>query len=264
LIASNTDPEASRSSRSSRRVARDREVHDAHGESPFFIAFLHNRPDTFVIGAGRRPTAASSARSTRRPRRDRSARQDRHERGLPSSCAGCPSARTTGSCTRRNFGYGYLTSFTINGKGLEIVQRSGIRRSRATAAPRAQQHGQQRPERQFGSRRTAPTCTRSREPQTRRVRDPADGSLEEVTSVAIPYKQPAGTRGRLGQRQRRVALLRGPPHPTSRADAAIDTDKRRDAADRDVDLRDDAKPRETGEARDLPGAELAAPRRDAA
>ena len=49
------------------------------GASPF-IAFLHNRPDTFVIGAKRLQTGSPSADRRRRQSQRRPGRADRHER----------------------------------------------------------------------------------------------------------------------------------------------------------------------------------------
>src|SRR5262249_61797427 len=95
--------------------------YDAHAGSPFFIAFLNHRPDTFVVGAAVGDgcvmgTIDDDGKVEIGPlvKIDTSA-------GLPSELCWLSVSPDDRFVYATNFGYSYVTSYKIDGKGLEIT-----------------------------------------------------------------------------------------------------------------------------------------------
>jgi 6-phosphogluconolactonase (cycloisomerase 2 family) len=171
--------------------------HDAHGGSPFYIAFLHRRPDTFVVGQAvgdgvvlGRIDAAGGVEIGPLVVVDTSA-------GKPSELCWlsvCPDDRTVFAT---NFGYSYISSFRIDGSELAVAKDP--------ACPKVPGDGTFR----------ALNGTVSSGPSDNWVTPDGaflyqiygnasklvgyavqpDGSLDEITSVRIPYNSPQGLAG---------------------------------------------------------------------
>jgi Lactonase, 7-bladed beta-propeller len=95
--------------------------YDAGGGSPFYIAFLHGRPDTFVIGYAvgdgcAMGTIEKDGKVEIGPlvKIDTSA-------GLPSELCWLAVSPDDRTIYATNFGYSNISSYHINGSGLEIV-----------------------------------------------------------------------------------------------------------------------------------------------
>ena len=107
--------------------------HDSNGGSPFFIAFLHHRPDTFVLGAAVGDgcvlgTIDDDGHVEVGPlvKIDTSA-------GLPSELCWLSVSPDDRFVYATNFGYSYVSSFKLNGKGLEIARDPACPRVRGAA-----------------------------------------------------------------------------------------------------------------------------------
>jgi len=198
LIASNTDPDGLAvfpvQQDGSLGIAR---FHDAHGESPFFIAFLHNRPDTFVIGAAVGDgcvvgTIDEEGHVEIGPlvKIDTSA-------GLPSELCWLSVSPDDRFVYATNFGYSYLSTFTLNGNGLEVacdpaspkVKGDGTFRALNNTVSSGPSDSWVTPDgaylyQIFGN--ASKLVGYATQP---------DGTLEEVTSVTIPYNSPQGLAG---------------------------------------------------------------------
>lgn len=171
--------------------------HDANGASPFYIAFLHRRPDTFVVGEAVGDgcvlgTIDEHGKVEIGPlvKIDTSA-------GLPSELCWLSVSPDDRFVYATNFGYSYVSCFRINGKGLEIA--------RDPACP---------PVKGDGTFRALNNTVSSGPSDSWITPDGAylyqiyanaskligyatgpDGSLEEVTSATIPYNSPQGLVG---------------------------------------------------------------------
>src|SRR5215471_3866305 len=95
--------------------------YDAGGGSPFYIAFLHGRPDTFVIGFAvgdgcAMGTIGKDGKISIGPlvKIDTSA-------GLPSELCWLAVSPDDRTIYATNFGYSNISSYRINGAGLEIA-----------------------------------------------------------------------------------------------------------------------------------------------
>src|SRR5262249_15469615 len=95
--------------------------YDANGGSPFYIAFLHRRPDTFVLGEAVRDgcvlgTIDEDGKGEIGPfvKIDTSA-------GLPSELCWLSVSPDDRFVYATNFGYSYVTTFKLDGNGLEIA-----------------------------------------------------------------------------------------------------------------------------------------------
>jgi hypothetical protein len=95
--------------------------YDARGGSPFYIAFLHGRPNTFVIGYAvgdgvSMGTIEEDGRVKIGPlvKIDTSA-------GVPSELCWLAVSPDDRTVFATNFGYSYISSYHINGSGLEIA-----------------------------------------------------------------------------------------------------------------------------------------------
>jgi 6-phosphogluconolactonase (cycloisomerase 2 family) len=171
--------------------------HDAKGASPFYIAFLHNRPDTFVIGYA---VSDGCALATI----DGDGKIDvgplvkiDTSRGVPSELCWLAVSPDDRLVYATNFGYSYLTSFRIDGKKLSIAKDP--------ASPKVPGDGTFRaldgvvssgPSDSWLSRDGAylyqifGNASKLVGYATRR-----DGSLKEITSAKIPYNGPQGLAG---------------------------------------------------------------------
>jgi 6-phosphogluconolactonase (cycloisomerase 2 family) len=96
--------------------------HDAGGGSPFYIAFLHGRPDTFVVGYAvgdgcAMGTIAENGAVSFGPlvKIDTSA-------GVPTELCWLAVSQDDRTVYATNFGYGNISSYRINGRGLEIAK----------------------------------------------------------------------------------------------------------------------------------------------
>jgi hypothetical protein len=171
--------------------------HDAHGGSPFYIAFLHNRPNTFVIGQAVGDgcvlgTIDASGKIDIGPlvTIDTSA-------GKPSELCWLAVSPDDKTVFATNFGYSNISSYSINGHGLEIAKDP--------ACPRVPGDGTFR----------ALNGTVSSGPSDNWITPDGaylyqiygnasklvgyaaqpDGSLSEIASVTIPYNSPQGLAG---------------------------------------------------------------------
>lgn len=171
--------------------------HDSRGGSPFYIAFLHNQPDTFVLGEavgdgcvlGKIDAEGRISVGPVVPI-DTSA-------GKPSELCWLSISPDDRTVYATNFGYSNISSYHLSGKGLEIA--------RDPACPRVPGDGTFR----------ALNGTVSSGPSDNWVSPDGaflyqiygnasklvgyatrpDGSLEEIASVKIPYNSPQGLAG---------------------------------------------------------------------
>jgi 6-phosphogluconolactonase (cycloisomerase 2 family) len=171
--------------------------YDAGGGSPFYIAFLHGRPDTFVIGyaVGDGCTMGTIDRDGNLSfgplvKIDTSP-------GLPSELCWLAVSPDDRLVYAANFGYSYVSAFRINGKGLEIakdpacpkVPGDGTARGLNTTVTSGPSDNWITPDGAYlyqiygNAAKLVGYGTRP------------DGSLEEITSVTIPYNSPQGLAG---------------------------------------------------------------------
>src|SRR5260370_26607194 len=173
-------------------------LYDASGISPFYIAFLHNRPDTFIIGyaisdgvaMGRIDADGKINVISPLVKIDTSA-------GLPSElCWGAVSPDDRFVYTT-NFGYSTVSSFRIDGDVLSIAKEPARPQVPGAGTFRAIN----------GAFSTGPTDNwitpdgkylyqiYGNASKLVGYATKPDGSLEEVTSVTIPYNSPEGLAG---------------------------------------------------------------------
>jgi 6-phosphogluconolactonase (cycloisomerase 2 family) len=171
--------------------------HDGKAGSPFYLAFLKGRPDTFVIGYAvgdgcAIATLDGDGKINVGPlvKIDTSA-------GLPSELCWLGISPDDRFVFATNFGYSYITSYRINGKGLEIakdpacpkVPGDGTARGLNTTVTSGPADNWVTPDGAFlyqiygNASKLLGYATQ------------ADGSLKEVTSVPIPYNSPQGLAG---------------------------------------------------------------------
>ena len=171
--------------------------HDAKAGSPFYIAFLNGRPDTFIIGYAvgdgcALATIDGDGKIDVGPlvKIDTSA-------GLPSELCWLGVSPDDRFVFATNFGYSYVTSYRINGKGLEIacdpacakIPGDGTARGLNTTVTSGPADNWVTPDGAFlyqiygNASRLIGYATQP------------NGSLKEVTSVPIPYNSPQGLAG---------------------------------------------------------------------
>jgi len=171
--------------------------YDANAGSPFFIAFLHKRPDTFVIGAAVGDgcvlgTIDENGQVEIGPlvKIDTSA-------GLPSELCWLSVSPDDRFVYATNFGYSYVSTFQINGSGLEIASDPACPRVKGNGSFRALNNTvSSGPSDSWLSpdgaylyqiyANASKLVAYSTQP---------DGSLIEVTSAPIPYNSPQGLIG---------------------------------------------------------------------
>jgi 6-phosphogluconolactonase (cycloisomerase 2 family) len=170
---------------------------DGKAGSPFYLAFLNGRPDTFVIGyaVGDGCALATIDRDGKISvgplvKIDTSP-------GLPSELCWLAVSPNDGFVFATNFGYSYISSYRLNGKGLEIakdpacpkVPGDGTARGLNTTVTSGPSDNWVSPDGGFlyqiygNASKLVGYATRP------------DGSLEEVTNVTIPYNCPQGLTG---------------------------------------------------------------------
>ena len=171
--------------------------YDANGGSPFFIAFLHQRPDTFVLGEAVGDgcvlgTIDDDGDVEIGPlvKIDTSA-------GLPSELCWLSVSPDDRFVYATNFGYSYVSTFKINGTGLEIASDP--------ASPRVKGDGTFRALNNTVSSGPSDSWITPDGAYLYQIYANAskligyanqpDGSLEEVTAATIPYNSPQGLVG---------------------------------------------------------------------
>jgi 6-phosphogluconolactonase (cycloisomerase 2 family) len=171
--------------------------HDAHAASPFYIAFLHNRPDTFVVGYAvgdgiAMGTIDADGRVSIGPLThiDTSA-------GLPSELCWLSVSPDDRWVFSANFGYSYITSFRLDGTKIAVA--------RDPACPKVPGDGSFRALDNVVSSGPSDNWLTPDGAYLYQIYGNAsklvgyaiqpDGSLDEVTSAQIPYNSPQGLAG---------------------------------------------------------------------
>ncbi|HWZ60528.1 MAG TPA: beta-propeller fold lactonase family protein [Gemmatimonadaceae bacterium] len=171
--------------------------YDGGGVSPFYIAFLHNRPDTFVVGyavgdgvsIGRVDANGKIAVGPVVPI-DTSG-------GVPSELCWLAVSPDDRFVFATDFGYGYLSSFRIDGNLLTIakdpacpkIPGDGTFRALDGVVSSGPSDNWMTPDGDYlyqifgNASKLVGYATKP------------DGSLEQVTSVTIPYNSPEGLAG---------------------------------------------------------------------
>ena len=171
--------------------------HDAKGGSPFYIAFLQGRPDTFVIGyAVADACAIATIDGDGKINIGPLVKIDTSP-GLPSELCWLSISPDDRLLYAANFGYSYVSALRINGSCLEIakdpacskVPGDGTARGLNTAVTSGPSDNWITPDGaylyQIYGNASKLVGYRTR----------PDGSLEEITSVTIPYNSPQGLAG---------------------------------------------------------------------
>ena len=171
--------------------------YDAKGGSPFYIAFLHDRPDTFVVGY-----AVGDGCSIGTIEKDGTVSigplvKIDTSAGLPSELCWLAVSPDDRTVYATNFGYSNISSFHINGHGLELA--------RDPACPKVPGDGTARG--LCGDVTSGPSDNwitpdgaylyqiYGNASKLVGYATQQDGSLNEVTSVTIPYNSPQGLAG---------------------------------------------------------------------
>ncbi|HVR25014.1 MAG TPA: beta-propeller fold lactonase family protein [Candidatus Polarisedimenticolia bacterium] len=176
---------------------REPSFYDARGASPFYIAFLHNRPDTFVVGY-----AVSDAVSVGKIDVDGKISvgplvKINTSSGAPSELCWLAVSPDDRFVFATDFGYSYMSSFRIDASGLSIAKDPASKKVRGDGTFRAIN----------GSVSSGPSDSwispdgaylyeiYGNASKLVGYATKPDGSLEEVVSVAIPYNSPEGLTG---------------------------------------------------------------------
>jgi 6-phosphogluconolactonase (cycloisomerase 2 family) len=171
--------------------------YDANGGSPFYIAFLHTRPDTFVVGEAVGDGCVLGMID-----------EDGHveigplvkidtSAGLPSELCWLSVSPDDRFVYATHFGYSYVSSFKINGGALEIATDP--------ACPKVKGDGTFRALNNTVSSGPSDSWVTPDGAYLYQIYANAsklvgyatqpDGSLEEVTAATIPYQSPQGLAG---------------------------------------------------------------------
>ena len=170
---------------------------DGKGGSPFYIAFLHKRPNTFIIGYAvgdgvSMGTIEDDGRVNIGPlvKIDTSA-------GVPTELCWASVSSDDTMVYATNFGYSNVSSYRINGHGLEIASDP--------ACPKVPGDGTARGLNGTVTSGPADNWLSPDDAYLYQIYGNAaklvgyatrpDGSLDEVTSVKIPYNSPQGLAG---------------------------------------------------------------------
>jgi 6-phosphogluconolactonase (cycloisomerase 2 family) len=175
----------------------DPSFQDGGGGSPFYIAFLHNRPDTFIlgyavgdgVGLGRIDEDGRIGVGKLVPIDTR--------RGRPAELCWLSVSPDDKFLYATNFGYSNVTTFLIDGLELKvardpacpIVEGDGTHRALCGDISSGPSDNWVSPDGEFlyqiygNASKLVGYATKQ------------DGTLEEVTSVAIPYNSPEGLAG---------------------------------------------------------------------
>jgi len=171
--------------------------YDAGGGSPFYIAFLHGRPNTFVIGYAVGDGCAMATIDGKGKLNVGPLVKIDTSPGLPSELCWLGVSPDDRLVYATNFGYSYVTSYRINGKGLEIakdpacpkVPGDGTARGLNTTVTSGPADSWVTPDGAFFYQiygNAAKLVGYATQP---------DGSLTEITRVEIPYNSPEGLVG---------------------------------------------------------------------
>jgi 6-phosphogluconolactonase (cycloisomerase 2 family) len=170
---------------------------DAKGASPFYIAFLHGRPDTLIIGyAVSDGCAMATIDGTGKLNVGPVMKVDTSV-GLPSELCWLAVTPDDRFVYATHFGYSYVSSYRINGKGLEIakdpaspkIPGDGTARGLNTVVTSGPADSWVTPDGTFfyqvygNAAKLIGYATQS------------DGSLTEITRLEIPYNSPTGLAG---------------------------------------------------------------------
>ena len=171
--------------------------YDAKGGSPFYIAFLHAQPDTFVIGYAVGDGCSMGTIEQDGALSIGSLVKIDTSAGVPSELCWLAVAPDDRTVYATNFGYSNICSYHINGHGLEIACDP--------ACPRVPGDGTARGLNGTVTSGPADSWISSDGAYLYQIYGNAsklvgyatqpDGSLTEVTSVKIPYNSPQGLAG---------------------------------------------------------------------
>src|SRR5262245_42509851 len=170
---------------------------DGKAASPFYIAFLHSQPDTFVLGYAVGDGCAIGTIDGGGNLNIGSLVKIDTGAGLPSELCWLAVSPDDRIVYATNFGYSNLSAFRINGAGLEVakdpacpkVPGDGTARGLNTTVTSGPSDNWITPDGAYlyqiygNASKLVGYATHS------------DGSLREVTSVAIPYNSPQGLAG---------------------------------------------------------------------
>jgi 6-phosphogluconolactonase (cycloisomerase 2 family) len=170
---------------------------DGKAGSPFYIAFLNGRPDTFIIGYAVGDGCAVATIDGEGKLNVGPLVKIDTSPGLPSELCWLGVSPDDRFVFATNFGYSYISSYRINGKGLEIakdpacpkVPGDGTARGLNTTVTSGPADSWVSPDGAFLYQiygNAAKLIGYATQP---------DGSLQEVTSVKIPYNSPQGLAG---------------------------------------------------------------------
>jgi 6-phosphogluconolactonase (cycloisomerase 2 family) len=171
--------------------------HDSKGGSPFYIAFLNHQPDTFILGeaVGDGCVLGKIAPDGKISIGDL-VKIDTST-GLPSELCWLAVSPDDKTIYATNFGYSNISSFRVNGKGLEIAKDP--------ACPRVPGDGTFRALNGTISSGPSDIWITPDGAHVYQIYGNAsklvgyatspDGSLREVTSAKIPYNSPQGLAG---------------------------------------------------------------------
>jgi len=170
---------------------------DAKGGSPFYLAFLHGRPDTFIIGYAVGDGCAMATIDGKGKLNVGPLMKIDTSVGLPSELCWLAVSPDDRFVYATNFGYSYVSSFRVNGKGLEIakdpacprVPGDGTARGLNTVVTSGPADSWVTPDGAFFYQiygNAAKLIGYAAQP---------DGSLMEMTRMDIPYNSPIGLAG---------------------------------------------------------------------
>jgi 6-phosphogluconolactonase (cycloisomerase 2 family) len=171
--------------------------HDSRGGSPFYIAFLHSKPDTFVLGEAVGDGCVMGTIDEDGRISIGSVVPIDTSAGKPAELCWLSVSPDDRTVYATNFGYSSISSYRINAKGLEIakdpacpkVPGDGTFRALCGDISSGPSDSWVSPDgaylyQIYGN--ASKLCGYATRP---------DGSLEEITSVTIPYNSPQGLAG---------------------------------------------------------------------
>jgi 6-phosphogluconolactonase (cycloisomerase 2 family) len=170
---------------------------DGKAGSPFYLAFLHSRPDTFVIGYAVGDGCAIATIDAKGKLNVGPIVKIDTGAGLPSELCWLGVSPDDRFVYATNFGYSYVSSYRINGKGLEIakdpacpkISGDGTARGLNTTVTSGPADSWVSPDGAFFYQiygNAAKLIGYATQP---------DGSLTEMTRLEIPYNSPIGLAG---------------------------------------------------------------------
>jgi 6-phosphogluconolactonase (cycloisomerase 2 family) len=176
---------------------REPSFYDARGASPFYIAFLHNRPDTFVVGYAVSDAVSLGKIDAQGKISIGALVQINTSSGAPSELCWLAVSPDDRFVFATDFGYSYISSFRIDGNVFSIAKDPASLKVPGDGTFRAIN----------GSVSSGPSDSwispdgaylyeiYGNASKLVGYATKPDGSLEEVTSVAIPYNSPEGLAG---------------------------------------------------------------------